>query len=68
MQNPDFQCLADAYGIKSRKVTQRADLASSIVDFVGHEGSYLLEVVVATENNVFPMVETGKSVAEVRLE
>ena len=68
MNNPDFQCLAEAYGIKAKKVTQRDELASSIAEFVDHEGSYLLEVVVAKENKVFPMVETGKSVAEVRLE
>jgi acetolactate synthase-1/2/3 large subunit len=31
------------------------------------EGAYLLEIVVEKEGNVFPMVEQGKSVSEVRL-
>lgn len=30
-----------------------------------HKGSYLLEVVVGRENNIFPMVPQGKSVSEV---
>jgi len=32
-----------------------------------HKGSYLLEVFVGKENNVFPMVPQGCSVAEIRL-
>jgi acetolactate synthase-1/2/3 large subunit len=32
-----------------------------------HDGSYLLEVMVAKENNVFPMVPQGRGVAEIVL-
>jgi acetolactate synthase-1/2/3 large subunit len=32
-----------------------------------HKGPYLLEVMVGKENNVFPMVAQGTSVAEIRL-
>jgi acetolactate synthase-1/2/3 large subunit len=31
------------------------------------KGSFLLEVVVEKEDNVFPMVATGASVSEIRL-
>jgi acetolactate synthase-1/2/3 large subunit len=31
------------------------------------KGAYLLEIVVEQEENVFPMVETGASVSEIRL-
>jgi acetolactate synthase-1/2/3 large subunit len=34
---------------------------------LAHEGAYFLEVKVAKENNVFPMVPTGASVSEIRL-
>ena len=34
---------------------------------LNHQGSYLLEVMVAKEENVFPMVPTGASVSEIRL-
>ena len=32
-----------------------------------HDGSYLLEVMVGKENNVFPMVPQGRGVAEIIL-
>ena len=31
------------------------------------KGPYLLEVIVGRENNVFPMVEAGTSVSDIRL-
>jgi len=34
---------------------------------LAHKGSYLLEVMVGKENNVFPMVPQGCSVSEIRL-
>jgi len=34
---------------------------------LNHKGAYLLEVIVGKENNVFPLVPQGCSVAEIRL-
>ena len=34
---------------------------------INHKGSYLLEVMVGKENNVFPMVPQGKGVSEIVL-
>jgi len=68
MVNPDFQMIAKGYGIESEKVTERDKLEDSIHRFLSHEGSYLLEVMVGKENNIFPMIPTGASVSEIRLE
>ncbi len=68
MVNPNFQHLAKAYNIPSYKVEQRKDLEGEIEKFINHRGSYLLEVKVGKENNVFPMVPTGASVSDIRLE
>ena len=68
LQNPDFIKLADAFSIKARKVTHREDLADAISEMIDHEGPYLLEVVVEKEDNVFPMVPAGASVAKIILE
>ena len=35
---------------------------------LNHKGPYLLEVVVEKEENVFPMVPSGDSVSNIRLE
>lgn len=65
--SPDFVKLADAYGIAGKKVSEREDLEAALAEMLNHKGSYLLEVMVAKENNVFPMVPQGSSVSEIRL-
>lgn len=67
MVNPDFQTIVKGYGIEARKVTRREDLNSAVGEMIRHEGAYFLEVMVGKENNVFPMIETGASVSEIRL-
>jgi len=67
MVNPDFVALAKAYKIEAEKVEERPKLRAALETMINHAGAYLLEVVVAKEENVFPMVPTGASVAEIRL-
>ncbi|MFN3761143.1 MAG: biosynthetic-type acetolactate synthase large subunit [Algoriphagus aquaeductus] len=67
LDNPDFVKIAEAYNIKSQKVTERQDLQEAIEDMLIHDGPFFLEVVVEKEDNVFPMIATGCSVEEVRL-
>ncbi|MCZ2395176.1 MAG: acetolactate synthase large subunit, partial [Chitinophagales bacterium] len=62
-----FVKLASAYDIASARVEQRDQLKAALEAMVKHEGSYLLEVKVGRENNVFPMVPQGCSVSEIRL-
>jgi acetolactate synthase-1/2/3 large subunit len=67
MVNPDFVAIAKAYSIASSKVTKPSELNKALDTMLKHKGSYLLEVVVEKEENVFPMVATGASVSEIRL-
>ncbi len=67
IQSPDYVALAAAYKISSNKVTERNKLKSAIETMLAHKGSYLLEIMVGKENNVFPMVPQGCSVSEIRL-
>ena len=67
MVNPDFQTIVSGYGIKTMKVTNRKDLDAAVGSMLAYDGAYFLEVRVAKENNVFPMVPTGASVSEIRL-
>jgi len=67
IQSPDFVAVAAAYGIKGKMVADRADLPSALKEMMDTKGSFLLEVMVTKENNVFPMVPQGCSVAEIRL-
>src|SRR5690554_5057119 len=67
LKNPDFIKVADAYGIKGRKVTEREELGEAIAEMLGHNGSYLLEVVVETKGMVYPMVPSGGSISNILL-
>ena len=68
MVNPDFVSVARGYGIESRKIESRDNLAQDIQEMLDHDGAYLIEVIVGKEDNVFPMVPSGASVEDVRLE
>jgi acetolactate synthase-1/2/3 large subunit len=65
--NPDFVMIANAFGIKAKQVTERDDLKGSLEEMLSDKGPYLLSITVEKQGNVFPMVEPGSSVAEVRL-
>jgi acetolactate synthase-1/2/3 large subunit len=65
--SPDFVKVAEAYYIPGKKVTERDAIKSSLQEMLEHDGSFLLEVMVSKENNVFPMVPQGCSVSEIRL-
>ncbi|NLJ00740.1 MAG: biosynthetic-type acetolactate synthase large subunit [Bacteroidales bacterium] len=67
MKNPDFIKVADAYGIKGKKVTKREELDDAIKEMLDHDGSYLLEVVVETKGMVYPMVPAGGSISNIML-
>lgn len=67
IKSPDYVQLAKAYGIAGSSVSERNDLRTALSNMLQSEGSYLLEVMVGKENNVFPMVPQGCSVSEIRL-
>ncbi|RBP34210.1 acetolactate synthase large subunit [Oceanihabitans sediminis] len=67
MVSPNFIALAQAYSISAKKVEAREELKENLLKMLHHNGPYLLEVMVAKEENVFPMICTGASVSEVRL-
>ncbi|WP_332732528.1 biosynthetic-type acetolactate synthase large subunit [Flavihumibacter sp.] len=67
IQSPDFVMVAKGYGIAGQKVSERENLKQALQTMLDHNGTYLLEVMVGKENNVFPMVPQGCSVSEIRL-
>ncbi len=65
--SPDFVQVAKGYYIEGQRISEREKLKDGLKEMLEHKGPYLLEVFVGKENNVFPMVPQGKSVAEIRL-
>lgn len=67
MSNPDFITIAKGYGLETRLVEKREDLAKAVQDMIDSKEAFFLEVKVEKEDNVFPMIPTGASVSDVRL-
>ncbi len=67
LPNPDFVAIAKAYKIEARKIELREDLKDALQKMIETKGPYLLEITVENEANVFPMIEPGSAVSEIRL-
>ena len=68
MVNPDFVSIAKAYFLDSEKVENRSDLEPAVKRMVESKKPYVLEICVEKEDNVFPMIPSGASVSDIRLE
>ena len=68
MINPDFVAIAKGYFIEGKKVEKRNELDKEVKKMLEFNGPYLLEVIIEKEDNVFPMIPSGSSVSDVRLE
>ncbi len=67
MTSPDYTLLAEAYHIRSRRVTEREELEAAIREMMESPEPYLLHVAVQAENMVFPMVPGGEPIDHVLL-
>ncbi|MBK2357588.1 biosynthetic-type acetolactate synthase large subunit [Francisella hispaniensis] len=67
ISSPDFVKVAEAYGIQAERVKDRKDLKDAIERFLNSDSSYLLEVMVENQENVFPMVPAGESISNTKL-
>lgn len=67
IQSPDFVQVAKGFSIPGKSISKREDLHTALKELLESKGSYLLEVMVGKENNVFPMVPQGRGVAEIVL-
>lgn len=68
LDNPDFIGIAKAYKINGEKIEKKESLDKALDRFIKSKEAYLLEVKCVKEDNIFPMVTTGTSVSDVRLE
>ena len=68
IKSPDYVQVAKGYYIEGNSISKREDLINAISTMLEHTESYLLEIMVGKENNVFPMVPQGCSVSEIRLQ
>ncbi len=68
MINPDFVKIAEGYYIDANKVDKRSELKNGVAKMIKSDKPYFLEVCVEKEANVFPMIPSGASVSDIRLD
>ena len=61
---PDYVKLAEAYGIAAARVDRPEDVLEALNRARSHPGPFLIEFVLEHQENVFPMVPMGASLAE----
>jgi acetolactate synthase-1/2/3 large subunit len=63
-RNPDFVALAEAFGIRAFRVTEKGQVRDAILEAMAHEGPALIDFRVEPEENVYPHVPAGEGVTE----
>ena len=66
--NPNFTAIAQGYGMAAKRIDSREQLSPALDEMLAHPGPYFLEIKVETEENIFPMIPSGSSVEDIRLE
>ena len=62
--NPDFIKIGEAYGIKSVTLRTKEDLKNKLKELIESDEGVLINCIVEKEENVYPMIPAGTSVAQ----
>ena len=62
--NPDFVKLAQAFGAFGARVTDKAQVAPAIAKAMEFDGPAIIDFLVEQEENVYPFIPSGQSVAD----
>jgi acetolactate synthase-1/2/3 large subunit len=65
LSGPDFVKIAEAYGLPGLRVTRKKEVVPAIEQAIEYQGPFLIDFAVEPEENVYPMVLPGASLAEV---
>ena len=61
---PDFELLAQAYGVKGMVIRDRSELKTKIAEMLAHQGPVLVDIRVTKDENCYPMIAPGKNNAQ----
>ncbi len=65
LSSPDFVKVAEAYGMPGIRVTDKSKVVPAIQKAMKHKGPFLIDFMVEPEENVYPMVAPGCTLAEI---
>jgi acetolactate synthase-1/2/3 large subunit len=62
ISGPDYEKLADAYGLTGIRVTRREDVNAAVQRAMETEGTVIIDFIIEAEANVYPMVAPGAAI------
>ena len=62
---PDFCKIAEGFGVKTREITDKADLDAALVEMIESPEAFLLNVHVPHQEHVLPMIPAGATVKDI---
>jgi len=65
LSGPDFVKIAEAYSISGLRVKHKEEVVPAIEKAMAEQGPFLIDFMIEPEENVYPMVPPGASLAEV---
>jgi len=65
---PDFIGMAEAHGARARRVTTAEETQAALAEAFASPETWVIECIVAPDENVFPMVPPGASLAEMLIQ
>jgi acetolactate synthase-1/2/3 large subunit len=65
--SPDFVKLAEAYGVKGLRATNKAEARAAWEEALNTPGPVVIDFVVRKEENVYPMVTQGNTISDMIL-
>ena len=68
MMNPNYELIAQGYGIAYEAVTDRKDLAAAVERMLTTKGPFILECAIKEDDDVLPMTPPGMNVNDMMLE
>lgn len=62
--NPDFIKIAEAYGLRAERIENKKELRKKLRSLIESDEGVVIDCIVEKEENVFPMIPAGTSVAQ----
>jgi len=61
---PNFELLAEAFGVKGMVVKDRSQLDQAIGEMLKHDGPVVMDIHVTKDENCYPMIAPGSTNAQ----
>jgi acetolactate synthase-1/2/3 large subunit len=67
MKNPNFAAMAEAFGVKGIRCSDKRDVPKVVDQMLSHPGPVVVDFFVEPNEHVYPMVPSGKGLHEMEL-